>query len=76
MEKFIDLEILRQKFEMVKKRVRHRERTLQEWKRMLQRVEEIISLLEDEPQKRNLSDYLEAEELLDRIRTTDMFFDI
>ena len=72
----MDLEILRQKFEMVKKRVRHRERTLQEWKRMLQRVEEIISLLEDEPQKRNLSDYLEAEELLDRIRTTDMFFDI
>jgi len=72
----MDLEILRQKFEMVKKRVRHRERTLQEWKRMLQRVEEIITMLEDEPQKRNLSDYLEAEELLDRIRTTDMFFDI
>jgi|GEM_PF-2066532 len=72
----MDLEILRQKFEMVKKRVRHRERTLQEWKKMLQRVEEIISLLEDEPQKRNFSDYLEAEELLDRIRTTDMFFDI
>ena len=72
----MDLEILRQRFEMVKKRVRHRERTLQEWKKMLQRVEEIISLLEDEPQKRNFSDYLEAEELLDRIRTTDMFFDI
>jgi len=72
----MDLEILRQKFEMVKKRVRHRERTLQEWKRMLQRVEEIITMLEDEPQKRNFSDYLEAEELLDRIRTTDMFFDI
>ena len=72
----MDLEILRQRFEMVRKRVRHRERTLQEWKKMLQRVEEIISLLEDEPQKRNFSDYLEAEELLDRIRTTDMFFDI
>lgn len=72
----MDLEILRQRFEMVKKRVRHRERTLQEWKRMLQRVEEIITMLEDEPQKRNFSDYLEAEELLDRIRTTDMFFDI
>jgi len=72
----MDLEILRQRFEMVKKRVRHREKTLQEWKRMLQRVEEIITMLEDEPQKRNFSDYLEAEELLDRIRTTDMFFDI
>ena len=76
MEKFMDLEILRQRFEMVRKRVRHREKTLHEWKKMLQRVEEIITMLEDEPQKRNLSDYLEAEELLDRIRTTDMFFDI